>query len=51
MQEKKKRFFLQPASRQLQSAEKIGMRFFLALPGLKSGARRSENKRRFFNKR
>jgi len=33
------RFFLQVASRRLQSAEKIDMRFFLALPGLKSGAR------------
>ncbi len=32
-------FFLQMASHRLQSAEKIGMRFFLALPGLKSGAR------------
>jgi len=34
------------ASRQLQLAEKIDMRFFLALPGLKPGARQSHNKRR-----
>ncbi len=47
---KKKRLFLQPASRRLQSAEKTDKHVFIsALPGLKSGARRSKSKHRFLH--